>query len=170
MTDARLQKVIKDMLESAGTPDSQILAAPQGADMELLEPIVLAIQQLEAGIMQMAHGQQSMGSALDVSRLTIYLLVNLLIEKEVLVREEWEDRYNTDVVEKMKELHKQIQEKFKEQEEALKKEAEDKARILVTESSDTEDTKDTEEDTSGVVLPSEREGSVIKFPAKDDEK
>lgn len=174
----RLQGVIYNMLRSAGTPDPGILnrLGPQPASPldAILEPMAMAVQQLEMGMMQIAQGQQAIGTALDASRLTVFLLVNMLIEKGIFTKEEWEERYKVDVVQKMQDLQKQIQEKLcKQMEEQMAADTDSDLRANPPEDMADDDLGAEEEqesaDLSDIILPSEREDRVVRFPSSKKE-
>ena len=166
------------MLKQAGTPDPGILSKIGGPSLDsaILEPLAVAVQHLEMGLVQMAQSQQAMGAALDVSRLTVYLLLNMIVEKEIFSKEEWTERYAVDVVQKMEKIQKEMQEKLKQQI-AAQKAAEEGEELSsdppVDMSEDCECDKDCGEcksyQGSDVVLPSERTQHKTVFTSDKDE-
>ena len=183
-----MQQIVDTMLKQGSEPDSYILG-PDGCiangQPDQIEVLSMVIQNLEMGMMHLVQNQQSMGMALDTSRLTIQLLIRMLVEKELVGEEEFKTRYKTDVAEKMIEMQKQLQEQIKKQiKEQQTPEMQISAEKLIVEektSSDSQEetkrtkcnstkskVKETEEVKSDVVLPSERENSVMRFPANKE--
>lgn len=175
MSDERLRNVINNMLGAGGPGGMPGMGGPPQQD-PMIEPLAMAVQQLEMGVIQMAQGQQAMGTALDVARLTIAMMAEVLIEKEVLTKEEWDENYKVKVVEKMQQLQKQIQERIQQQmaEQQMADDDDDltdEPPIIQTgESNDRSATSAVVEDLqSDVILPSEREDRIMRFPSRSDD-
>jgi hypothetical protein len=177
MATKDIQQIVDEMIKKASNPDPHILApggGPASGEPSQVEILAMVIQRIEMGMNQLAQSQQSYGIALDASRLTIQLLVRMMAEKNVFSEDEFKERYETDVVEKMNQMQKQMQEQYeKHMKEQKNKEEKTPGPIeMPTEQDDSCDCgseckKCSEEDSkSDVVLPSERKGKVIKFPSK----
>jgi hypothetical protein len=119
-------------------------AKMQSAMEEAIGPVVQEMQAIGEGLVQLAQAQQHIGVALDITRLSMYALVKMLVEKNIIQENEWKAVYERDVISRMKDLQKEIMEKTAE------------APIA----NDTQ--KDEQEPESDVVLPSEK-NNVIKF-------
>jgi gas vesicle protein len=165
MTDKRIEDIVEKMLEQAGTPDPNILAPdgmPVGEPSEI-QVLTVVVQNLEMGFMQLAQAQESLGIVIDTARLTLQMIVNLMIEKELVSKEEMQTRYKTDVAEKVMERQKQRQEEIQKQITKAQAEA-GKAQEDIQE---IRNSKPEASSNSDVVLPSERAGGPITFPRKD---
>jgi len=165
------KELLNNMLQAAGVGDPKIITDLSGDQQTksvemLLEPLAMALQHVEMGLMQIAQGQQTMGTILDTSRLAVHLLVNVLIDKGIFTREEWEAQYEVEVVQKMQEYQKKIQEKIQQQIQAqvdadsknnLSAEPPAQLEAPIEEPEEDPDTK------SDVVLPSELHSGIKKF-------
>ena len=94
----------------------------------------------------------------------IQLIVNLLVEKGVFTEKEFNERYKTDVADRMREMQKKLQEQLRQQI-AESQKAEEVEAPQPTEPPHP-DTAVSPPATSDVVLPSEKAGNVVKFPTK----
>ena len=170
MTDKKIEEVVKKMLQQAGTPDPNILK-PDGRPVnepDEIQILTVVVQNLEMGFMQLAQSQESIGISLDAARLTIQMLVNLIIEKGLVSKEEMQERYKKDVGEKIREHQKKRQEEIQKQIEEAKAEAEQAQKEIIDEKPE----KETEEVPNGsaeIMLPSEKHGKVITFPTNKKE-
>jgi phosphoribosylformylglycinamidine (FGAM) synthase-like enzyme len=103
-----------------------------------------------------------MGVALDTARLSIQMLCNIIMEKEIVSKEELSERYDRDVVKKLQAMQLDAKRQMEEMMAAVKAEAE-KAKAGPAELLE----KDiTPEHLSDVVLPSERGGGIVTFPSR----
>ncbi len=143
MDEKEMQEVIEKMSREAEALDiDDVLENEEIGQIEILAAVV---QNLEMGMMQLAQSQQSMGIALDSSRLTVHLLIKMMTEKEIFDEEEFKARYETDVAEKIMEMQKQIKDRLCQQatqQKAAQEEANERG----------------DEPTSG---------AVVNFPAKE---
>jgi len=178
MDDKKMQNIVDQMLKQATNADPHILGPdgePANGELSQIEVLAVIAQNLEMGMMQLAKSQQHLGIALDTSRLTIQMLVSVLVEKDVLNEEEFKERYKTDVADKMIEMQKQLQEEYEKhqaKQQAIEQggctQSEDCNKEVENCSPDCDCHSKNESIDSDVVLPSEREGNVVRFPAKKE--
>lgn len=99
---------------------------------------------------------------LDTLRMAFVGLVDYLIEKNVMTQEEWDKVYEEKVQKKMEE---RIALAKKQREEAMRV---DEQAGVTEEEIQEEEKEECARCESDVVLPSEREGSVVRFPDKTE--
>lgn len=139
------------------------------------------------GMMQMnlqKFGQyiQTHNMQIEVLRMTLIALIDLIQEKGIFSEEEWDAHYEENVQKKLEERHEaarkaheeavkqaQIDEQMGMTEEELKEEEAAEAAHECENCKGCEETEEAEKIESNVVLPSEREGAVVKFPSKKEE-
>jgi hypothetical protein len=191
--DKRVQEIVRQMLQKAGTPNPAILS-PDGMPAEgppdEFQILVGAVQNLEMGMVQIARSQENIGMVLDTARLTMQMLTAMMVEKGLFTQEEIEQRYKTDVADKIIQRQKEMQKQIQAQIAQMQAEAEgaqtehqgnDQNCTLDCDCKhncdcymqpvDEEETAPPEdvEAESDVVLPSERPGNVVRFPSKEKE-
>jgi len=160
-TDA--ENAFGNMLRAVGIPNTdpgaQLVQPPSAPSMDnamIMEALAITIQQLETGILQLAQEQHNIGIHLDATRLTVSLLVNMLVQKGILQKEEWEAAYKVHVVDRLQEFQRKMREKAQQQlDEARRAEAPPEPKPPVK-----EEPPDEAAD-SDIVLPSERGGVMV---------
>jgi len=107
-----VQKVIDEMLKQA-SPMGDILT-PGGANdpMKVMGEVAA---QLEQSMMEMYKGIHKLSQGLDISRLQNHMVLNILVDKGIVTKEEVETRYKKDVEDEMQKMRKKIEEKMNEQ-------------------------------------------------------
>ena len=130
------------------------IAQPQNqigeAVKAMLAPLVNHINSVSQGMMRVVDAQQNIAMTLDVTRLTMFTLVEMLIEKDVFTKEEWDGKYQIGVVEKIKKAQEEFESNMRAAQAAQA--AQDAKEEAVENTSN-----------SDVILPSER-GEVVRFP------
>lgn len=179
MPKKRPEDIIAEMLRKAGTPAPDILSVG-GQPMDRpdeIQILIMAVQNLEHGFLQLAGGQEHLGIILDTTRLTLQMIMNIMIEKGIISKEDANERYKKEVAEEIMRRQKAAQEEVMKQVEQAKAEAEQVKKEAM------ESVKEAVEENVGpsktdmeqapfksdVVLPSERAGQVIRFPSKKKE-
>jgi chromosome condensin MukBEF ATPase and DNA-binding subunit MukB len=98
-----VQEVINKMLQDA---------SPAG-NMGGAEAAMGMIQHLERGLMEIAHSNQMLAQGLDFARLTIQMLQRVLVDADIVSKEDLEQRYENEVKRPMAEAQEQIKEQMK---------------------------------------------------------
>ena len=156
-----LQKTIDEMLGKASGA-SEIIDPSQIIDNPV-EQMTKIAQHLEYGLMQMSGTIQSLGSAIDVIQLQIQMTWKMLIEKEIVTKEELAEKYKTDVITQIEKAKKEYQEQM--QKAIL--EAQDKKnqgpKQTVKESKPEQDNKlkKISDTSSNVILPSQKHETKV---------
>lgn len=151
----RIKQMVDNMIR--GKKQEPSLLLNPNAPRNEQEAMWGAIQQVDLNTQQIAIQQHGIAQALDVARMTIRMLSEILIENEMITKEDLNERYQKDVVEKIQEA----QAKAKEEYMAAMKEAEEPIEEPAAAEEDP-----VAEQLSDIVLPSEKEGSVITFPSR----
>ena len=158
------ESIFSNMLRAAGMPETDSseplitpVRAPGPDNAMIMEALAMTMQQMETGLLQLAQEQHSIGLHLDAVRLTVSLLVNMLVQKGVLQKEEWEGAYKVHAVDRLQEFQRQMREKAQQQlDEAQKAAAPPKPKPTPK-----EEPPDEAAQHSDVVLPSERGGVMV---------
>lgn len=167
MDKRKPEEIVAEMLRKAGTPDPNILtpSSMQNNYPDEIQILSMAVQNLEHGFLQLALGQEQLGVVIDTARLTLQMILNIMIEKNIISKEEATERYKRDVAEEIMRRQQAAKEEMMKQVEQAKadaaqaeKEAMDKVKEAVEEVTE-----------SNVVLPSEKVGKVIRFPSRKEE-
>jgi len=74
----------------------------------------MMLSQIEMATSQLAQQLHMMGQALDISRLQSGMISNILIDKGIISKEEFDDKYKTDVADKIRQMRAAYEEKLKE--------------------------------------------------------
>lgn len=154
---------LDNMLRAVGVPDTDPGAQlvqpvpPPGIDNTMImEALAMTMQQMETGLLQLAQEQHTIGIHLDATRLTVGLLVNMLVEKGIIQKAEWDAAYKVNVVDRLQEFQRQMREKARQQlDEARKAETPPEPKPPAKEEPPDEAAH------SDVVLPSERGGVMV---------
>lgn len=130
------------------------------------------LQRLWEIMMQNGQEVYKISTLTEINRLTSDLVLNLLIEKNVISREELEARVTKEVKEEFERIQKEAQKEAEKIREELEKDIEEKQKKLEEEQEKIDNLKEenTEEEKreSNVILPSER-NNIITFPTKKRE-
>ena len=116
-------------LFKAGQQNRIIL--PGQENQQQPDPMAMMAMEMQRLAMGLAHTSRTnalIGKATDMTQLSIQLLFNILVEKEIITKEELEERYQTEVIERYKKMEeeakefaeKQMEEHQKAQKEGLK--------------------------------------------------
>jgi len=149
------QERIKNLTNNLLGGSGGLLISPEQRPENPLERMWTVIQQLDAGLMQVSAAEYGIAQALDVARLTIHMLSNIIVEAGLITKEKLGERYQEEVINKIKEVNDKAQKEYEQAVEEARKQQETQR-----------EQKPAEEPQSDVVLQSERAGGTIKFPSK----
>ena len=138
------------------TISGQASATPAG-QMNQLKAI---LQAMDGGLMQLSQSVQILGQGLDLTQLKINMIMNVLVDKGIVTKEEIEERFKKDVTENLKKMREKQEQEIQQKLQEIEEKSEVKTREIKEEDcSDCENcTCDKESD---VVLPSERSEKVV---------
>lgn len=120
------KKVFEKLMKQAGASEPNRIIIPgheQQHQPDPTEALAMMVQHLEMGLAHVSRTNQVIGTAVDVSRLTNIMIMNMLVEKGIVTKEEMDEKFKVEVIEK-----------FKAMEAEAKEEAEKKMKELQAES------------------------------------
>ena len=139
-----LKKALNNMIKQAG--GDEVFMPPEMPEAAQVMQIVSGLQEgIDFALGQISDHLKGLGQGLDLMRLNLFMITNILHDKGIVTEDEIKERYKRDVTDKMEEIRKLVQEKMKEEI--------DKSKEEVTR----------EDPESNVVLPSERPDSKKVF-------
>jgi hypothetical protein len=101
--DKNIEGAVQKMLETA----SMLPSSKEGPK----DPVALVSEvahSLEQGMMDIYKGLNTLGQGLDLSRLQNFMTINILLDKGIVTKDEIEERYKTEVADKLKEMQEQL--------------------------------------------------------------
>lgn len=125
---------IKQMMQQEDQKDTQ------KEQMETLMPIFTEIQRLGMGFAHLNRTNMIIGQTTDITRLTMQMLFDILVEKNIISKEELEKKHKEEVIDRYKEMEeemkKALEEEIQKQKEGMEesiKETESNSDVILKE-------------------------------------
>ena len=132
-----------------------------------------AMGQLEQTTIQLMQHVQMMAESMDVMRLSNDMYARIMVEKEIITKEEIKEYFEENVVQVLQKAREAQMQQFERMQNEAKAEMENQVGLAPEVEEDCEpcgDCKDCEEECEcEPVLASEKAGEVIKFGKKEEE-
>lgn len=114
------KKVLDELLTKAGVKpgDQKVILPgqiPQDPMTQLTNFTNDLTQQLEAVISQMEMGISKIGQGLDLTRLQMFMMYKILVDKGICTEEEMKEYYKNEVSARLKEMQEEMLKKIQEQ-------------------------------------------------------
>jgi len=81
-------------------------------DTDVATLITQLTTSFDQGIAEVYKGLNTLGQGLDLSRLQNFMVVNILIDKGIVTKEEIEERYKKEVADKLVEMQQKMKEEL----------------------------------------------------------
>ena len=134
----------------------EIIGQASGAQPNPMRKLEIAVEAMDEGLMRIGEGMQRMAQGLDMAHFKILMILEILIDKGVVTKEEVEGVYKQKVQVKLDAIRQRQQEEMQKAIEQAQQKIQNNAGVKVRELEPEPEVK------SDVVLPSEQH-KTVKF-------